>query len=97
MIKVEFYKSEDGKFFEDKESCQKREDWLKDIQERLADIQKTDETALELLKNDLTEARKRAYNPEVIDTFGAPQARAIYYMKNVCSRFLEKYSSITMI
>ncbi len=98
MEKVTYtnYRSFDNKFFNDEKSCQEHEEYQRNLEKRLTDLHVMDSAALEKLTKDLSGARERAYDPNIIDTMGTVQCRAIFYMKGVCERFLNEHENIKM-
>jgi hypothetical protein len=51
----------------------------------------------EKLVSDLKQAKELAFSPDIIDTFSMPQVRAVFYMKGICEKFIEKHKDLKMI
>lgn len=49
------------------------------------------------LKNDIDKAFNNASNPMIVDTMGSFEARALFYVKGVCERFVAKHKDLRMI
>ena len=91
------YKSIDGREFDDPDSCLYHERLLAETEVATRNIIRWPDAELEILIKDLKQAKVDAFNPDIVDTMGTPQARAIFYMKNVCLKFVEKYKSLRML
>jgi hypothetical protein len=82
-MNVQKWQTEDGQIFDNSMSAWDHEIW----------------TEKEKLKADIEEAYYSALHPHpmMIDTFGGGgHGRAIYYMKGVCERFVEKHKESRM-
>jgi hypothetical protein len=97
MRKIELYKAYDGKTFPSEEACLQHEKEARELEARLNDFFTKPDGELQTLINDLTHAKMMAYDSQIVDTMGTPQARALFYMKGVCQRFVDKYKDLRMI
>lgn len=91
------YIADDGKVFWNESSCKEYETKQEELKKRLGDLITRPKAELEILIEKLKWAEDSAYDPDIIDTMGTPQARALYYMKNVCQKFVDKYKDLKMI
>jgi hypothetical protein len=97
MIKFLVYQSSDGRTFQTEEACLNHEKMQAEWQRRMNELIECPQVELEMLIDDLKRAKDQAYNHEIIDTMGTPQARAVFYMKGVCQRFVDKHKDLKMI
>ena len=88
------YRSVDGRDFDDLDSCLYHERLLAETEKATRNILRWPDAELEILIKDLKEAKVLAFKNEITDNFPTSQSRAIFYMKSVCQRFVEKYKNI---
>lgn len=91
------YKSKDGRYFDDPDSCLYHERLLDETERATRNVIRWPDAELEILIKDLKAAKVMAFDSKITDTFGIPQSRAIFYMKNVCQKFVDKYKNLKML
>jgi hypothetical protein len=91
-IQITKYQSDNGRIFDsayqakgEDEECRRIESLVRPAQE------------IAQLRKDIDVAAKRAYDPVIVDTFSSLDMRALFYVKQVCVRFVEKYNDLRMV
>lgn len=99
MKKVEqtYWISLDNRTHYSESACLEHEERIKEQNKRMNNLITWPDTELELLIQNLKEAKELAFCTGIIDTMGNPQCRAVYYMKNVCQTFVDKHKELRMI
>ena len=88
------YKASDGKYFDDPDSCLYYEHLLSETAEATRNVLRWPDVELELIIKYLREAKASAFHGDIKDSFATPQIRAIFYMRQVCEKFVDKYKHI---
>ncbi len=93
MNKETWYRSDDGKFFNNLDDCLAHEEYQQKLQARMREAATMDLAKLENLIQDLKSARQFAHDftkNGFMDTIGSAQCRALKAITSVCKKFVEE-------